>query len=189
VGLAAYLAIQQLESNLLEPLVIEKAASFPPGDRGGIGDAARHWLRALRHHPGPVPAAMVVTDARWRAVVRSTRTASLANKEAAKEGLSQAAHLVKDRFTEWRWTLARSRPARATLWVDSATRPHRLPQPQRGSPRRLGALYAPRVHRRLEPSREELGLSVPRLALLQRRQSIAGVGGAESGGEKPASTQ
>ena len=30
MGLAVYLAIQQIESNLLEPLVMEKAASIPP---------------------------------------------------------------------------------------------------------------------------------------------------------------
>jgi len=30
VGLAVYLAIQQIESNLLEPLVMEKAASIHP---------------------------------------------------------------------------------------------------------------------------------------------------------------
>ena len=30
MGLAVYLAIQQIESNLLEPLVMEKAASIHP---------------------------------------------------------------------------------------------------------------------------------------------------------------
>jgi hypothetical protein len=47
VALAAYLAIQQIESNLLEPLVMEKAASIHPVGRDTRRYDARFGVRGF----------------------------------------------------------------------------------------------------------------------------------------------
>jgi predicted PurR-regulated permease PerM len=52
VGLAAYLAIQQIESNLLEPLVMEKAASIHPSAVILAVTTLGSAFRVFRWHPG-----------------------------------------------------------------------------------------------------------------------------------------
>jgi predicted PurR-regulated permease PerM len=52
VGLAVYLAIQQIESNLLEPLVMEKAASIHPSAVILAVTTLGSAVGVFRCHPG-----------------------------------------------------------------------------------------------------------------------------------------
>ncbi|MBD0357486.1 MAG: AI-2E family transporter [Rubrobacter sp.] len=52
MGLAVYFALQQIESNLLEPLVMEKAASIHPSAVILAVTTLGSAFRVFRWHPG-----------------------------------------------------------------------------------------------------------------------------------------
>lgn len=107
----------------------------------------------------------------WARLYDSTRSAPLTEKSLYKEGVSEAAHFAKDRLKGVGRGVADVTPGEGKVVgrPGDQTAVYRNPR---------GEVHPPGVHSLLEPCGEELGLPLPRVALLRGRRGDPRPGGA-----------
>ena len=138
--------------------------------RGGGGDAHRRDRRAGQPLAGLL---------RLESPARPSSSAKALVTENANVGFHFFADRVTRRSADSADDLA---PGEGKVVVAAWPPGGDLPRRRRRRARRLGPLHPPRLHRRLERRRADLGLPLPRLAIRPGRVGAPGPRGASAGG-------